>query len=304
MLILIIWLFSANSVIARISGLSSPRKITISDFESMRDIPGRFAIDSFQCDNILGNLSLGGWAFAYTEEDNSNRTVSIILKDNYRCFELPFDSYTPRADVIQAYSLRHNFNNMLGYGGDFSLATLDQGTYDIYFYCYENDTDKGKIDTNLKLVVTKDGCEYSRRLGGGDLEQWTSERVEPILVPTNSKNNLMTIDVAGLERDKIIIKGWSLVEGQDSTNSNIYISLRDENGNVFQYTTKLIKRPDVADAYHDTIYTNSGFATAIPVEDIANGTWTFNILVENSGMIWGSDSKTVLMERNTIQILE
>lgn len=60
------------------------------------------------------------------------------------------------------------------------------------------------------------------------------------------------------------IAGWTVLEGVEAQQSQVYLEFVDADGQVFVYDTKKVERPDVAQFYENDLYLSSGFQCAIP----------------------------------------
>ena len=280
MLVFLLWMAFSSSLLIQKSGYKVPSKIDFSTLKQMatKD-PVYYALDSVQ---IMGDdmesFSFAGWSFVETEEENPERHISLILRGDTESYEMPMTAVIPRPDLPTTFPERKIMGESLGFSGEYATLKMPNGTYDIYLYCWENDTNYGLVSTGY--VLEKEGQELT--YGPGSSEQ--------VAIPqtTETKELRSVVDSVAVEEARVKIVGWALVPDLDTETQTVYVSLTSADGDTLQYTTKEISRPDVAEAFGDGRYENRGFQAVIPVEEVADGTYTLQILVENGGEVWSS----------------
>lgn len=111
------------------------------------------SIDSINVNSeMLEYVDLIGWAFAKTDEDNTNRSCHIVLYSPKKAYILPCELYG-RADVAAAFrdtlSVQNNYT--VGIRAKFYTISIDSGEYSIYLYDHENIQNYGVVDTGIML---------------------------------------------------------------------------------------------------------------------------------------------------------
>ena len=80
MLVLLLWLFFSNLIIANLSGATVPRKIY--NVEKLLKDNVYYGIDTIQVMNNLTEwMGVRGWAFVETREEVTNKQISLVLKN-------------------------------------------------------------------------------------------------------------------------------------------------------------------------------------------------------------------------------
>lgn len=300
MTVILLWLLFSTRIISKaVNG----DIVKISDFETLLDTYMQDDVimnaDEFQYDGgMLDSFSVSGWALCDTEDDNTGRYSRIILRGE-KCYEL-----TPSIEVrfdVPGW-VRNNFNkpemkisNYTGFEGSFSLLDVEDGIYDIYLCCWENEKNHGIADTLFQ--IEKHGRD-------AQVYPWRGRKVEKLFEVTQKEEPVGYLDNISMDGQNIYIKDWEFVDGRDSITQRIIIDFSDDVGTRTQYTAKSVKRRDVADIYGSELYLYSGIVTRIPVSDFTDGTYTVRILVENEGEVWASRDYKMQIKEGTASKVE
>jgi len=298
MAVFVLWLICSNSVIVSISGAAKLKEVEFEKSLFKDDI--YYAIDTIE---ILHNfpecLDISGFAFAETEVDNSNKSVSIFLKGKDICYQAECNLF-PKNSIHKRFPHNHILGRTVGFMADISTLGMKDGVYDLYVYCKENEENYGIANadygaSNVGLRIEKRGTTLS-------YYPWEAEQRSELLIPSQGETAVGAVDSASVEDDRLSVWGWAFAEGQDCAAQTVYLELTDEQGEVRQYTTKSAFRDGVVAEYKSTLYRNSGYRTSISLEDIADGTYTMRAILENGGKVWASQSYSLTKQGNTVQL--
>ena len=302
MMLIIVWLISSTDIIIALNGFEKPNLISADEFEARMKDPGNNTVlyyimpELIRFDSTLEDidfLDFAGWTFVKTEGYNSDRYTSILLKGETDCYELRFTDYVLRADALAAYSASNVSNKNVGYRGDFSTAHIPYGVYDVYLYCWENETSYGIADTGYQIVKTYDMFDWVQR--------YEKQETNPIQV-TESSLGRHYVDAAEVKDGGISIAGWAFVEGEDTADQTIFIDFINDDGEHKQYASRSVSRPGVVQTFKSELYRYSGFTATIPIDDLPDGVWKLQLFVKNGGRVWASDSDTFTISGNTIEL--
>lgn len=294
-LLLVLWLLFSNHIMGRLSGNCIPQGVTFDQFE--RNTAVKCAIDGSEfVGGVFDTTYIHGWAFIETEEENNARTTSLVLKNSKKSYEVllppPTDSRKgentfARRDVKQAYSdLNINPDSAIGISHNLSTYNIQAGTYDVYIYCWENETDHGLVHTGKQFVKDSSGCVFrSWQSTEASLENHPSEETA-----------LRALDTITLENDLLTATGWIYQPELDCANQSVYFEI---NGTA--YTALSVARPDVAKGYENELYTMSGYRACIPAEVVPEGESTVRVLVENGGQVYSGAPITVVRTGDTVE---
>lgn len=291
----VIWLLCANRVIAFFSDGIIPQVVSFDRWCGSGNARG--AIDFVQnSDDMLGTNLVGGWVFVETEESNSNRAVSLILKNELICYEAPLlpedkdDCWTlqHRDDVRTAFQECSIPSAYIGFYFDLVTYSMRDGTYDIYIYCWENESNQGIVHTDRQFV--KEGDNIS-------LRQWQSSEASLDQSPVENETVTTWWDGTTLQDQTFRLSGWAFTPELDCGTQVVYVSVGGK-----MYTTMPVPREDVAKAYRNDSYVNSGFGAFIPAENLPKGESEIQIFIENDGTLYSGEPIPVIRNGDEVQI--
>lgn len=102
--------------------------------------------------DLAEKIEIRGWAFCETAQDNKGKEIAVIFSSDKFNYRVTMD-LSLRSDVTDTYKdVCQIKGDMHGFDMEFSTIGMHSGTYDIYLYCYENDTSFGYSFTGYKLV--------------------------------------------------------------------------------------------------------------------------------------------------------
>lgn len=232
---------------------------------------GQAHFDTFVIGDDLFQISyLGGWAFCDTKDDNENRSSKLLfVSEDGTTYSVEAD-LSERADVRSTFPqyLPTNSSLKLGIMASFSPIIMKPGVYDLYVYCWENDHDYGLINTGKRFI--KQGSTFKDYI-------FQSEAITQ-LTP-NEDLTYGVIDIISVVDSFAEITGWTFLEDVDSSQQEVYVQLTSSSDSKV-YTTEQKARTDVAAAYENELYTQSGYTARIPMDQLAAGSYHLEILVK------------------------
>lgn len=287
-IVLFIWLLFADHVIGHLVDESLPKVSAFSKFES--EGPAVGCVDSIAYSGgLLGMIELNGWVFVEAAEENPDRAVSLILEgqSGNKCYEMPLGeegSQDSRPDVRNAHSLASPNVGILSRVPTYNIA---DGAYNMYIYCWENESSHGLMQLDMKFIKEK---------GTVSFDPWVSDLVNLDSRPKNDGTARFCIDSLLIEDGSLLVIGWAFQENLNCGKQSVYL---DVNGTA--YTTMCKSRPDVAKAYGNDDYTMSGFRADIPLKDIPEGEIKIQIIIENGAELYSSAPVAAVRRGNEIQ---
>lgn len=333
-------------------------------------------VEFYSMEDFKEQIYLNAWSFCETEEDNKNKSVSLIIKNNKDSYIYSSSTLATRNDIVDEYKNLYKIKGVFhGIGWQISTVCVNNGTYDIFLYDYENDASYGLVQIPYQLtksndeviindwqpqVLNTDNITINAMDEIGDISDITicqdlsisihgyvdiesniqgNTQIQPILkinnidgssqyittrisgdndttklkfettIPSemainaigmqicfqNVKDNLFIsqqdtkigfapqevqldnlslIDDSKLAEPRftkivdtkngLLISGWSVVLGEDTTNQKVYIQLNYKDNTSIYLETCTVYRPDVSVYLKDDIYDWSGFVVQIP----------------------------------------
>lgn len=303
MAIVAIWLCISTSLIARMVNGTYFKKV---NFESVRKMYLKDYIyynlssnvDYITYDgDLLETLTVSGWAFCDTTEDYTGRHALLILKSPRCTYEIPL--YTGgRFDVPIDMRRRLNRPDMkiapnTGIVRNCSLLEIEDGVYDIYLCCWENETNHGMSD--LFYQLTKKGSDVQ-------ITPWRTSALEEQVQATQEEESLGYLDGVTIKDDLVSVYGWEFIPDKDTVGQSVYVELTDSNGNTAQYPSKMKSRSDVAKAYENQIYAQSGYMTTFAKDSLQDGVSTVRVFVQNDGTVSRSKQYSIIRDGDEITV--
>jgi len=295
--VLLGWLICANDVIRNFSRSSVVEEVP-PDSTAYEELNPHTvcAIDDISSTNGNGDLfetaSIIGWSFTETNLDNSNRTSSLILKNDSHCYESSLLSpgkdwgIQKRADVKIVFSDYSIQSTNIGFYSTIATYPIEDGVYDAYIYCWENDTSFGMAHSGKQIV--KDGGSFT-------LRPW--ESVETAVGdPTKAGGVEWCCDVIVPQDDKLLLLGWAFQPELDCAKQSVYLRINGKD-----HTTLPKSRLDVAELFENELYELCGIQALFPDEALPQGESTIQVLVENGGQIYSGAPITVVRIGDTIE---
>lgn len=148
--VFILYLCFANTFMLMFYNGETLSKVSFDSFAWKNDVYQM--ADGFQ---YLGGLHevayLQGWAFCETQQDNSDKVVSLIFRseDSDDCYVVETKAQA-RDDVYGAFRDSTGiYNGMNGVECQFSTLNMKNGTYKFYIAVWENETDYGVSNTGI-----------------------------------------------------------------------------------------------------------------------------------------------------------
>jgi|LSQX01.2.fsa_nt_gb hypothetical protein len=220
-------------------------------------------------DNIISTITIDGWAFVETKQDNPDKYVKLIFVSDNVSYEIDTD--------LHYRSLQRFFKDKNvpiernGFSAEFSPLIMKNGDYTLFINVFENDENFGFLNTGR--VFRK----YFRTFK--ELEP--SELVDIKKFLNSSVNNSITkhVDSSKIVDEKFEIWGWAFLENAESSEEQIYLEIQKPDGTITVFSTKKMFREGVGDAFNDDRYNYSGFYAQVPLSALGKGDNLITILI-------------------------
>jgi len=240
--------------------------------------PVNYWIDSWvYYDNVVPTITVDGWAFVETEQDNINKTVKLIFVSDDVSYEVDTDLGVKQR-LVQTLNDKKVPKERTAFSTTFSPLGMKNDVYTLYLYVSENDENYGILNTGREF---RKGYRNFIELNGGEI-------VENKDFSKASVNNSINyrIDWCRIKDGKLDIYGWAFLENTESSENRIYLEIQKPDGTVSFYSTKRFFREGVGEYFKDDRYNHSGFQALIPLSAIGQGDNIITIII-------GTDSRAV-----------
>ena len=242
---------------------------------------------------ILQKIFFDGWALCETKEDNTDRQAGIVLHnvENGSSYDIQVDPVS-RVDIpIVLPSILHRKTDVpsanVGIKCEISALNFEDGIYDIYLYCYENEVNYGFGIIPSQMEKSGDDIKFYSWSSHEQTEPDGERHAEPVTA---------CLDGVNLDKENVRLFGWGFVDGKDSADAAVTLQLEGSQGVRF-YSTRSQKREDVAKHYESDLYEQSGWYALVPLDRLESDMYSVRVLVENQGEIWSS--RTYAMEKTS-----
>lgn len=207
--------------------------------------------------NISWNkYSIGDYKFVHSVQKAINGIKAV---QNNQYLDIHEYKFTPVSFKLLIIDL-----NCLGYI-DFNISKFHYTIEHEFFVTLTKSKDKSIISLEERINMLKE-IELEN-----SYNEVKSKRIAGQILTNINDNINFNIDVCKIEENGIIfIRGWAFILNVDSKLCNIYIRFLDNNTKeLCFYNTINTVREDVANAYNDNIYINSGFIAYIEDKNIS-----------------------------------
>jgi hypothetical protein len=217
---------------------------------------------SYNIENVAtldNKIKIKGWAFI-KGQDTEKIKIYVVLKSATGTYV--FDTVPQkRTDITGAFfKLNLNLDNA-GFSAVISPETLPYREYTIGVYIQ-----KGDIQA----------LEFTNRILQGEA------KLQKISLPSETSNISYNIENFENQANKIEIKGWAFIEGQDAERSRIYLVLKSAS-ETYVFDAVPQKRTDVTQYFSESNLDldNSGFSATISSTPFIAGEYTLGIYIQN-----------------------
>lgn len=238
------------------------------------------------------DIELSGWAFA-AGKDCAAQKVYVQVTDSIGHSAIYSAHNESRPDVAKYWG--EDDYLLSGYTAHFPQNILADGECTLRLLV-ENG---GAVWNTDKYIFNKSANEIQF------IDQTADNRSRELEVLKESNSQravLCCLDNMSASEGVLQIEGWAYAENLDSSGQKIYLAFTNSYGQTVQYSTRLWDRPDIAKIY-DERYKTSGFGAQIPISDVSDGTWTLQIVVENSGEVMLSTAYSFVRSGESFEIV-
>ena len=142
-----------------------------------------------------------------------------------------------------------------------------------------------------KIEVVPHGCEFEP----------VQKKTIPNDIQTSDRIRMNFDSVFDKEINPDMVKGWAYLEYENAENSNVYLRIEDENGNVNIYNTQKENRVDVAEAFANEDYISSGFYTYIIGDKFSGRKLKVRVIIEENNQYYMSNDE--LEVENNLRVI-
>lgn len=229
-----------------------------------------YAIDHLlYYDNVISTITMDGWAFVETKQDNPNKYVKFYFSSDDVSYEVSADLHN--RSLQSAFKDKNVPIERNGFSTEFSPLIMKNGDYTLIINVYENDENFGFLNTGR--VFRKHFRSFK--------EVEPVELVDIKKFLNSSVNTLITshVDSSKIIGEKFEIYGWAFLENAESSENRIYLEVQKPDDSISVYSTKKVFRKGVGDAFSDDRYNYSGFYAQVPLSALGQGDNLITILI-------------------------
>ncbi len=256
--------------VSTLSNISSP----------VEDKQARNSIDSVNI-TTEGYLQIVGWSFI-DGLDASDQSVYVRLSYDKGTTTTYSTQSVLRRDVGKVF--KNDLYNNSGFkavmpadevpDGDIMIEVLVENGGKIYLasnvYMYSSDASDV---TNEKDSIEAAETEITEKNSSDEVEI-NSDNI------TADSNIKYCIDSCAAD-SLLSIKGWVFTGDKNASDTSVNLAVTKADGSTRVFTTVKSSRPDVAKAYENELYTESGFTASIPIDAISEGENTITVIADN-----------------------
>ena len=230
--------------------------------------------------DIMNSIYFYGCVVCETDYPNENRKINIyFISDNNSYMITPpleyNEKFTPnisslniKRDAPPCYSL------------DFSTINMKDGEYRIYTEVIENEHNYGSFQTDIVLDKRNKDIQVDRYFENAKKDNIENE----IDADIQSGFDKLT------DRKACTISGYAFFKYNKTLGEQIYVGVKDTNGEEVFYETKKYKREDVGRYYKDDKLSDSGFTATVKLSKIDNCELS-SLIIYKDGKYFKSENK-------------
>ena len=287
-LILVLWLFKSNGIIASVFVDNEKRlkEVDISQYSSVSRV---YPYVSGQSDrgDYIDTYSITGAAFCETEATNYLREVELILKSEKGAYAI---KAAPSEDISfydQFQDIKQIRGNEIGFRVNFSTINLPSGIYELYIYVRETEDIYGIGNSGYKYIKDKAGFrsfDYGQQI---DLDSDCFIETDIPFAYDAVTNN---------EDGTTYIGGWQALKKSESSDTSVYIEIKTSDGCRYFEVEKAIRK-DIMVALGDN-YMMSGMHNSLDTRLFEPGNYRTRVVVRYGGKYYiSSRSESVLIQK-------
>ena len=273
LLIFVIYLIEINNILL----IGRPHLYKVSNDDNLTHCTVFSSIDNcYPLNNILEEIFVEGWAFSDTDKPYTNRKMGVLLtKDSGEKYLVTTENIYDREDVYNYYQA--NGRMLSGYKHGFSLhfstIQLPDGKYNMGIYCFENMNSYGANILSNKILEKKGKNVW--------ISKWTSEEY---ILSESKVDDLAVYNLDSIDKNKdgsVSVTGWAYIPQQDSKLQKTYLLFVYSDGSNAIYNTLPINRVDVANAFSNELYIQSGFQAELSPDLLHSENFDIYVLVQD-----------------------
>ncbi len=274
-LLFLVWMICSTTVITNVVN----RGINIEKMDAMlgdnqKDI--YYWIDDFTIsDNIWNTVSVYGWLVGLPEQKGEKKVVSII-------FQSDKDIYKVEAETIRNWPVFEGLQTKLallddnvGFGRSFSPLKFNNGIYQMFLYCAEENGSAGIIETNHFIEKSAKGVSKC--------ENVSKEIPKPELLEDNNAQGYGWVDTVVQDSAHLKIEAWGFLDGMNSVCQDVIVGVKDRAGQERYFEAFPFGRFDLVGYKGNTKCQNAGISAILNVGNEPIQEKDITIYVVNEG---------------------
>ncbi len=209
-----------------------------------------------------GIVSLEGWAFIDSTQNNKNDSIFISLVSDDK-------SYLAPAKMSQ----RQDIANSIG------KPNLDKSG--LAFLAFTDNVERGKYQLGIAIKDAKGRFVYQTT--GKEVRIKIPEYSTPERITQLPAVGKIVYDLQLNESGPLFSAGgWAALEGQDADSSTICLVLKD-NDYIYLFSTEPYPRPDVTASFGSRYnFDNSGYSVKFRKTDLQKGKYQVGLLIKDA----------------------
>lgn len=287
-LILVLWLFKSNGIIASIF-VDNEKRLNEVDIFQYSSVSRVYPYVSGQSDrgDYFDTYSITGAAFCESEASDYLREVELILKSEKGAYAIKAAPSDDTRFYEQFQDIKQIRGKGIGFRVNFSTINLPSGIYELYIYVRETEDIYGISNSGYKFIKDKDGFrsfDYGQQI---DLDSDCFIETDIPFAYDVVTNN---------EDGTTYIGGWQALEKSESSETSVYIAIETADGSKYFEVEKAIRK-DIMMAFGDN-HMMSGMHKSLDTISFKPGNYHTRVVVKYDGKYYiSSRSENVLIKK-------
>lgn len=219
--------------------------------------------------NLVNNFSMKGYVLLNPETREQINNIYIILKDINNTY-----SYRISADFLRKIFI--NTENKIKYEFQITFSTINikNSTYQLF-------VSNGDYIIETEHYYQKSGKAFNKIDVDFSVKfKHLNSEVTFLNLLTND-NILHSIDDKITLDTKVALKGWAFIKDYNPIDNEIFVLVENSDGIQKIFDTYKMLRPDVGNYFNDSMYSNSGFISIIPLTAFSKGENFMTIVIKH-----------------------
>lgn len=164
----------------------------------------QFKSDDFETLNLLGACCV------YTEQENLNKTITVLFKSEDICYASERRSVLGEAPA----GILSPLGNSHGYTRDISLLLMKNGVYELWLFDWENEENYGLASLDIRIIKDKNGARIQEQTVTLNIEKELHSEADWCLDCVNEEG-----------KGNLSFEGWAFQEDTETQGQAVYLKL-------------------------------------------------------------------------------